>query len=99
MTAVLVFVITLGAKHDPFESVVSFIRQRFGAEGINRLLTAYHEFASHKIVLELRQNLDEGEFFFNPEELSEEDTDKLKQGLEAVTILQRQVYQAMVEGR
>ncbi|HEY5974842.1 MAG TPA: putative nucleotidyltransferase substrate binding domain-containing protein [Geobacteraceae bacterium] len=72
---------------------------RIDVELTNRLLTAYHEFASHKIVLELRQNLDEGEFFFNPEELSEEDTDKLKQGLEAVTILQRQVYQAMVEGR
>jgi signal-transduction protein with cAMP-binding, CBS, and nucleotidyltransferase domain len=71
---------------------------KLDVELTNQLLAAYHEFASHKIELELRQDLDEGEFFFNPEDLSDEDTERLKQGLEAVTILQRQVYQSLVEG-
>ncbi len=74
-----------------------FAAGRIGVELAERVLRAYHEFTSYKIEMEIRQSLDGGEFFFNPEELTADAAERFKDGLEAVVSLQKLFHQALVE--
>jgi CBS domain-containing protein len=63
----------------------------------DRLLSAFQEFARHKIDLEIRRGRDGGEFFFNPEELVDGERQRFRHGLEAVVSLQKLLYQELTE--
>lgn len=65
-----------------------------GVELAERLLMAYHDFASRKVVLEIQGR---EEPFLDPEELTAVEERNLKGGLEAVVNLQRIVYQSFGE--
>jgi CBS domain-containing protein len=74
-----------------------FAAGRIGVELADRLLLAYHEFAGHKIDMEIGQSLNGGKFYFNPDELSATAAERFKDGLEAVVSLQKLFYQGLAE--
>lgn len=61
-----------------------------------RLLRAYHDFASQKLRLEIHRSGGGEGAFVKPEELLDSETDALKVGVEVVVNLQRIVYQRFV---
>ncbi|KAF0220398.1 MAG: hypothetical protein FD174_1299 [Geobacteraceae bacterium] len=73
-------------------------RGRLGVELAERLLMAYHDFASLKVFQEIRGGAAEAEgVFLNPDDMSEAEERNLKNGMEAVVNLQRIVYQTFAE--
>lgn len=74
-------------------------RENLGVALADRLLIAYHDFTKTLIELELdlpETGTDEA-LFFNPEQLAEVDRERFRDGLEAVTTLQRLAYQQLTE--
>jgi CBS domain-containing protein len=62
-----------------------------------RLLMAFHEFGRHQIRLEMAAKGGNGGLFLDPDELTEPDQEKLKNGLEAVVNLQKIIFQLFLE--
>lgn len=68
-----------------------------GVALVDRLLVALHDFARCQIELEIAGDTADGEHYFNPYVLGNEERERLKAGLEDLTTLQRLVYQQVVE--
>ena len=80
------------------ERIKSLCRGRqLDVELAERLLSACHEFAVHRIKLEISRNSGLEDLFFNPEELVDGEKERFKLGLEAVVNLQKLLYQELTE--
>jgi signal-transduction protein with cAMP-binding, CBS, and nucleotidyltransferase domain len=63
----------------------------------DRLLVALHDFVRCQVELEIATQVDDGDYFFNPDVLTDGARERFKAGLEDLTTLQRLVYQQLVE--
>jgi CBS domain-containing protein len=68
-----------------------------GVDLSQRLLRAYHDYVSLRLLQETRDDGGGDEAFLRPEELTESDLETLKGGLETLVTLQRIVYQGCGE--
>jgi CBS domain-containing protein len=104
ITPLVLNVRMLALKHGVAEtSTIGRITKVTEAGGLSvelaeRLLRAYHDFTRRQLLIQLRDGRrTDGGLFFDPEELSEEESFSFKNGLEALVVVLRIAFQTFEE--